>query len=521
MIRRWTIPAVLSVCFGAVAAGCAAGIVSGDTEAGGAGGGTGSAGGGGEAGGLPDAGADSGPVVSCESSADCDAFDGPCAVGECVGGACVAQPANDFGLCDDGHFCTEDDTCINGACAGGTIKFCASPDSCHIGFCSEESDACVTIPGNDGAQCDDANACTGSGTCANGACTPGPQTDCSFYNSQCTVGVCDPQGGCHAQPSNEGGACDDGQGSPCTTGQCQAGACLSTPTNEGGACDDNLFCTVSEHCVSGECAAGSPNPCAPPGGCFIASCDENTDQCTAVPGNDGAPCDDFSPCTAGTTCLSGACINGVPANDGAACDDGTACTSGELCTAGVCGGGVGPAVYFAEDFHDNSKGWVLGPEWQIGFATASPDFGLGADPATDHTATLDNGVAGVVIGGNAATNLHPYYFLESPAFNTAGAVGPVILGFYRWLDSDYDPYMHNTIQVWNGSSWVTLWTSGSSEILDSPPYGVGWTFIQHDLTAYKNAGMRVRFGFDIMDLGVYTIGSWNIDDVLVASAACP
>ena len=30
-----------------------------------------------------------------------------------------------------------------------------------------------------------------------------------------------------------------------------------------------------------------------------------------------------------------------------------------------------------------------------------------------------------------------------------------------------------------------------------------------------------RFGFDIGSSGVYTIGSWNVDDVLVASGECP
>ena len=58
-------------------------------------------------------------------------------------------------------------------------------------------------------------------------------------------------------------------------------------------------------------------------------------------------------------------------------------------------------------------------------------------------------------------------------------------------------------------------------IQDSPPTGTGWTYQQFDVTAHKNAGMRVRFGFDIASQGVYTIGSWNVDDVQVASAACP
>ena len=178
---------------------------------------------------------------------------------------------------------------------------------------------------------------------------------------------------------------------------------------------------------------------------------------------------------------------------------------------------MGPAVYFSDDFSDNAQGWVLGPEWQIGPAQVSMGGAMGADPGTDHSPSADNGVAGVVIGGNASTNLHPFYYIESPPFNTANAVGPVILGFYRWLNSDYDPYMHNNIQVWNGSQWVQIWVSGPSPGIQDN----AWTFISHDITQYKNAGMRVRFGFDITSGGVYTIGSWNIDDVLVASAACP
>lgn len=434
-----------------------------------------------------------GAPSSCSDASECHALDGPCVAGICVNGACETAPANEFQPCDDGMFCTEDDICVQGACTAGTPKFCPSLDSCHLGVCDEELKTCKNIVGNDGGQCDDDDSCTLVGVCSGGVCSKGSPIDCSVFNSQCTVGACDPEVGCYAKPANEGFTCSDG-----------------------------LFCTVQEKCQAGQCGGGIANPCAPPGGCYIASCDEGSDQCTAIPGNDGQPCDDLSACTEGTTCLNGACINGAPSNDGAACDDGTDCTTGEICSGGLCGGGIGPQVYFAENFADNAKGWTLGPEWGIGPAKLSIGGVQGADPDTDHTPTSDNGVAGVVIGGNASTNLHPYYYIESPTFDTSSAAGPVILGFYRWLNSDYDPFMHNIIEVWNGSKWVTLWTSGGAPgVQDSPPIGMGWTFIQHDLTAHKNAAMRVRFGFDVASGGVFTIGSWNIDDVLVAAAACP
>jgi hypothetical protein len=478
--------------------GCAAGVVSQNQNEGGGGEGgkstttTTTSGGGAKDAGQNPPPWDGGTIV-CNEAKDCAALNGACVQGACINGVCEQEPANQYGACDDGLFCTEDDTCVDGFCEGGTQKLCASQDACHIGVCDEDLQTCKNIAGNDGAQCDDMDLCTQTGLCSGGVCSKGAPVDCSIFNGQCTVGACDPAVGCYGAPASEGLPCDDG-----------------------------LFCNVQETCQNGVCAGGMPNPCAPPGGCYIASCDEGNDACSSVPGNDGQACDDFSPCTESTTCLNGACINGAPVNDGMACDDGTSCTTGEFCTNGTCGGGVGPEVYFGDTFADQSKGWVLGPEWQIGPAQMSSGGVYGADPANDHTPSIDNGVAGVVIGGNASTTMHGYYYLESPPFNSANAAGQVIFGFYRWLNSDYDPYMHNSVDVWNGSSWVNLWTSGGPPgVEDSPPNGMGWTFIQHDVTAYKSAAMRVRFGFDIQSLGVFTIGSWNVDDVLIASQPCP
>ena len=116
--------------------------------------------------------------------------------------------------------------------------------------------------------------------------------------------------------------------------------------------------------------------------------------------------------------------------------------------------------------------------------------------------------------------LHPYSYLESPPFDTTGAE-PVVLGFYRWLNADYHPYMHSIIEVWNGAQWVQLWKTGNDAIEDSPPKGMGWKYIQHDITPYRSAETRIRFGFDVTNDQVYKVGSWNIDDVVVSAAPCP
>ncbi len=201
-----------------------------------------------------------------------------------------------------------------------------------------------------------------------------------------------------------------------------------------------------------------------------------------------------------------------------ACGDGT-CNGTETCLS--CPADCA-AVYFDDDFSDNSAGWILGTEWQIGPAQPSfcGDYG-GDDPDTDHSVTSDDGVAGVVLGGCAWTGLNPYYYLESPPFDTSTATAGVLLSFYRWLNSDHPPFMTNDIEVWNGSQWVAVWTS-SDIILDSiSAGGPGWNLNQFDLTPYKNAAMKIRFGFTIEDPWVSPTGSWNIDDVRVSAVSCP
>jgi hypothetical protein len=33
--------------------------------------------------------------------------------------------------------------------------------------------------------------------------------------------------------------------------------------------------------------------------------------------------------------------------------------------------------------------------------------------------------------------------------------------------------------------------------------------------------MKIRFGFDVGSSGVFTVSSWNVDDVVVANKVCP
>ncbi len=250
----------------------------------------------------------SGTPGPCTTGAECAALTDACNTGACINGMCGKLAANDGVPCDDGKQCTLNTTCDNGVCQGGTLKPCNSQTPCMVGKCDVATDACIEVPGNDGSPCVDDNACTLTGSCTNGQCIAGGMVDCSFLDGECSQGYCDPQIGCKVMPLNDGTPCNDG-----------------------------FFCTINDTCNNGMCA-GVPNPCTPPGSdiCMIGSCNEATDKCTSVPGNNGAACDDGNLCTSGETCSNGSCLGGVPANNGVACDDGNGCTGGTTCSNGQC-----------------------------------------------------------------------------------------------------------------------------------------------------------------------------------------
>ena len=330
--------ALLPLAFGGA---CATAVTTGSTATSTGAGGEATTGTGGQGtGGGPviiDAGPDAPPGGPCTGAADCLAMTDICNVGTCINGMCAKAEANENGACNDGKYCTENDVCQKGACVGGSSKFCSSLDSCHLAVCDEALKTCKNIAGNDGAQCDDKNACTVAGVCQGGNCAAGPQVDCTFFDSECSVGVCTPGMGCSAQPKNEGGLCNNGDPNGCSQGKCVAGSCTTVPKNDGQSCNDFKFCTINDHCQGGSCA-GDPNPCAPPNNvCQIGVCNENTQSCIVTIGNDGNPCDDGNLCTGSEKCASGQCVGGVPANNGVSCDDKNGCTGGTTCINGSCG----------------------------------------------------------------------------------------------------------------------------------------------------------------------------------------
>lgn len=174
-------------------------------------------------------------------------------------------------------------------------------------------------------------------------------------------------------------------------------------------------------------------------------------------------------------------------------------------------------VIFSDNFSTNT-GWTLGTNWQIGATSVSPAGSGNGDPAQDHTATADNGVLGAKLGGNigAPDGMHGFYYATSPVYNLKNA-SDVSVSFFRWLNSDYDPYMTSQVEAFDGAAWNVIYTNAN---IGSTGYVAdnSWKQMTYDVSAFAdhNAAFRLRYSYDVTSSGVFTIGGWNVDDLAVS-----
>jgi hypothetical protein len=161
---------------------------------------------------------------SCDESAD----------------SCAAADPNGA-PCDDGLFCTGADACVGGSCSDHPAPPCAGPDG--DADCGESCDeATQTCTANDpnGSACNDGLFCTADDSCNDGSCS-GASRDCNAVGDQCRDGVCDENADlCVGPPKPEGTPCNDA--SNCTTPDAcdDAGNCVGLPNP--GACLDDFTC---------------------------------------------------------------------------------------------------------------------------------------------------------------------------------------------------------------------------------------------------------------------------------------
>ncbi|MBK8257587.1 MAG: hypothetical protein IPK82_33575 [Polyangiaceae bacterium] len=169
---------------------------------------------------------------------------------------------------------------------------------------------------------------------------------------------------------------------------------------------------------------------------------------------------------------------------------------------------------FQDDFSNAQSGkWTFGSEWQVGpakLSNAPPTLG-NPDPVEDHTITMDNGIAGVAIGGSPVST-GPSYLTSKEIDATAYTT--LFLSYWRWLNTTSNLTRPHTVEVTkdSGLTWVMIWTNGQ-DVFDNQ-----WKLMVHDLNQFKGEKIQIRFGFAQLTSNG-TISGWNIDDVHVAS--CP
>jgi hypothetical protein len=91
---------------------------------------------------------------TCYSDAECSDLN-PCTIDSCTDMTCSHQDVEDGTVCDDGQYCTVDESCQGGECTG-TARDCGETSSdCTQMVCDEDQDACVEEPTGVGTDCDD------------------------------------------------------------------------------------------------------------------------------------------------------------------------------------------------------------------------------------------------------------------------------------------------------------------------------------------------------------------------------
>ncbi len=170
----------------------------------------------------------------------------------------------------------------------------------------------------------------------------------------------------------------------------------------------------------------------------------------------------------------------------------------------------GSEVVIASWNFDGDPGWSTQGQWAFGVPTGGGGTAHGnPDPTSGYTGS---NVYGVNLNGDYNLTIGgPWYLTMGPIDCSAHA--NVWLKFWRWLNTDFQPYAFATIEVsTDGSSWTTVWEN-STEITESM-----WSQFCCDISrvADNQPGVFIRWGYEI-GYSAWAYSGWNIDDVELVS----
>lgn len=441
-------------------------------------------------------GADLGPCgMDCSKVETASCTVAVCNTGQVVGplNTCVVVPASDGTSCDDGQFCTVNDTCQGGACVGGTQNHCGLPvNPCVAVICYEDTQTCDSTPANDGASCTPKSLCEVDGECHIGECK-GTQKDCTFSPlNECNTVTCDPT----------------------------SGECVGTPDPHKDDFPCVLtgdLCSVNKTCKTGVCGGGKAKDCSAFDiGCQIGVCDPTDGFCGPEAAPVGSSCTEGIPeCHVGTCDIKGDCI---PSSgpDGVACNDHNACTKADTCGGGTCSGAAiaGCSLYLQEGFETCPSGWTFGGDWQCG----SP-ANVGPPNAHGGMGVIATKIAGVY----SISQSFSVAVADSPPIDLTTAQSPM-LSFWVWQNTE-----GGSFDGWN----LKASTNGGLTFLQvnavAPTYnltvagqpawggnhaGEGWRNYTADLSTVAGHSVILRFAF--RSDGATVFPGVYIDDVVVS-----
>ncbi|HLA85580.1 MAG TPA: clostripain-related cysteine peptidase, partial [Thermoguttaceae bacterium] len=157
---------------------------------------------------------------------------------------------------------------------------------------------------------------------------------------------------------------------------------------------------------------------------------------------------------------------------------------------------------------ETDPGWTAEEPWAFG-----QPMGLGGvsygnpDPASGYTGT---NVYGVNLEGDYSTEVGgPFYLTTTPI--DCREYEFVTLEFRRWLNTDYPPYVHATVDVSNdGLAWTSVYANPTTEVADD-----GWRDMLYDISSVADgeSTVYVRWGHNVAVEGAFGYSGWNLDDV--------
>ncbi len=147
--------------------------------------------------------------------------------------------------------------------------------------------------------------------------------------------------------------------------------------------------------------------------------------------------------------------------------------------------------------------WEFGVPAGLGGANGNPDPTSGFTGTTVYGVDLNDDYRTDIVGG-------PYY-LTTGVLDCSLYRG-VKLRFARWLGTDWNEYVGQTVEVSNdGSTWVTVYANPSGTWLSDS----SWQLVEYDISAVADyqSTVYVRWGYEIKSLTAVRYCGWNIDDV--------